>query len=405
MSGTSRGGALVLHITNAPTPYRLPQYREIARLLTAEGCRFHAHFLGNRRRDRSWILSDDLFRGIDCSFSDTHGKGRSAEALETVRRMEPAVVVLAWAMDATALRILLHCMMRRIPCLVYTGENAHTAPHNRFAMLRERFRVPFYRFATGFIAYGSSSREYLLEHGVPAGKISVAINVVDTAFFRERVEEFRASGRAAAERDRYRTADGAAFDCHLLFVGYDVEHKGLPHLLDAFSRSRRNIALHIIGPDRDSPALRERLREPGLKGRVFLHGYRQQEELPLFYATADILVFPSIYEVFGLVMVEAAAAGLPIIASKFAGGTADVVVDGAGGVVVDPYDPERFARAIDELGGDPDRRAAMSKAAAEHAARNLTLTLSAEGYRDAVLRALGRGRRAAEKVHRTIERR
>ena len=80
------------------------------------------------------------------------------------------------------------------------------------------------------------------------------------------------------------------------------------------------------------------------------------------YATHDLLVFPSRYEGFGMVFLEAMAAGLPVVATPV-GGVVDIVRDGQNGVMVPVGDPDALARAVLELWRDPERRARIGAAA------------------------------------------
>jgi glycosyltransferase involved in cell wall biosynthesis len=84
------------------------------------------------------------------------------------------------------------------------------------------------------------------------------------------------------------------------------------------------------------------------------------------YARADLLLFPTRYESFGLVVIEAMAAGLPVIVSDAVG--AGIVTDGRNGVVVAGHDPSRYAAALRRL-ADPATRAAMAGANREDARR------------------------------------
>jgi len=83
-----------------------------------------------------------------------------------------------------------------------------------------------------------------------------------------------------------------------------------------------------------------------------------QEELPLYYGAADVFVLPSRYELFGIVMLEAMACGVPVVATRF-GGPAEVITHGENGFLVDPTDTEELARAIEVLVCDPELRREM----------------------------------------------
>lgn len=377
--------AVVLHITNRPTPYRLPLYREIRATLKGGGDDLHVLFLGEWKRDRNWNINEDDLEGLDYVYRTGSGARSIKDIIEVIDTLTPAVVVLAWAMDLIALRLLLHCRRRSIPCLVVSGETERMASTNSYRMLRGSFRRIFFKLASGFLSYGLRSAEYLRGQGVEADRVTTGINAVDTRFFQENVDRLRSDGTAATERERYTMSDTTPFDCHLLFVGYLLPVKGCMETLEALrSLQPSRIALHIVGSGAQMHDLRLRAFEWGLEEHVFFHDYRQTAELPLYYAFADVVLFPSLEEIFGLVMVEGAAAGLPVIASANAGGTIDAVEDGVNGLVVDPCNVQEYAAAIGRLASNPLLRASMGEKSRERAVTYLSLSRSAECYLAAV---------------------
>ena len=379
---------IVLHITNAPTPYRLPQYRAFQKELLKEGVRLHIHFLGGRSRQRNWNFSDEDFAELSCSTGSANAMLQ--ESLQQIRKLRPAAVVLAWAMDGIALRLMLHCRRKKIPVLIYSGETEISA-RRRGQWIRDLVRIPFYKLANGFIAYGTAAQRYLQQRGVPPHRIEIAINVVDTQFFAAEVGAAQSSGEAAQLQTQFRTPSGGAFAAHLLFVGYLLRWKGILEMVEAVAAlNRPDVALHIVGAGEAEAELRQAIDQHGLQPQVFLHGYQQKTELPRYYAIADVLLFPSLTEVFGLVMVEAAAAGLPIVATRFAGATVDAVIDGVTGIVVGPNNIPEFTAAIRRLVDSPGLRQQMSQAARHHAATSLTPEQSARGYTRALLKAMAR---------------
>lgn len=141
-----------------------------------------------------------------------------------------------------------------------------------------------------------------------------------------------------------------------------IEQKGLIHALEAFSQiCDRHPDAHyvIIGDGPLRPALETRIGELGLLGRVHLPGWRQHAAalMPAF----DAFLMPSLWEGFGLVVIEAMAAGLPVIASRVSA-LPEIVIDGETGLLVPPGDATALVSAMRQLLDDPVARAQMGAA-------------------------------------------
>jgi glycosyltransferase involved in cell wall biosynthesis len=117
--------------------------------------------------------------------------------------------------------------------------------------------------------------------------------------------------------------------------------------------------------------------------------------MPARYADADAFAFPTLEDPFGIVLLEAAAAGLPLIASPHGGATWDLIGDEGGGLIVDPCDTEALAGALISLATDPARRRELGRKA--HAATlGRSPADSARGYVSAIettLASPGRAKR------------
>jgi len=158
---------------------------------------------------------------------------------------------------------------------------------------------------------------------------------------------------------------------NILFLGRQEKRKGLPYLLEAYARLKRerpDTRLIVVGPDGGMRAACERyVRQNRLEDVVFT-GFVPFEELPRYYKTADVYCAPNTgHESFGIVLLEAMAAGTPIVASKI-GGFADVVEDGVEGVLVPPRDADALAGAMERLLSDAALREEMGRAGTVRAA-------------------------------------
>jgi glycosyltransferase involved in cell wall biosynthesis len=150
-------------------------------------------------------------------------------------------------------------------------------------------------------------------------------------------------------------------DSYLLFVGTLEPRKNLPRLLRAYARLKDDAAVPPLviagGGGWGKEDLPQLIRSLGLEQRVVLCGYVSEEQLQGLYAGARCLLLPSLYEGFGLPMVEAMRHGVPVIAAS-AGSLPEVAGDA--GLMVDPYQEEDIARAISRLVNEPSLHAQLS---------------------------------------------
>lgn len=173
-------------------------------------------------------------------------------------------------------------------------------------------------------------------------------------------------------------------------VGRLAAEKSVALILEAFAAaavSDARLHLLLVGSGPQEAALQERSARPDLRGRVAFTGRLPREEALARARGCDLFAFASLTETQGLVLAEALAAGLPVVA-RDGPGVGDAVRDGVDGLLVPGAaedDPRALGDAISALAGDPDRRDAMARAAADGADRfdvRARLAEVAELYRD-----------------------
>jgi D-inositol-3-phosphate glycosyltransferase len=155
----------------------------------------------------------------------------------------------------------------------------------------------------------------------------------------------------------------------ILYVGRFDERKGIETLVRACaqlpSELKEQWQLYLVGGSRqggvdneEQQRIRNLVTELGLDSVAKFTGAIAQSELPAYYAAAEMCVIPSYYEPFGLVAIEAMAAGTAVIASKV-GGLQETVLDGETGLLVPIRNPEALAEAIAKLLNDPQSAQSM----------------------------------------------
>lgn len=156
-------------------------------------------------------------------------------------------------------------------------------------------------------------------------------------------------------------------------VGRLVPQKGHRYLIEAVRRmasAGEDVALAIVGEGPLLGRLEEQVAAAELGRRVFFIGFRR--DIPDLLAAFDVFVLPSLWEGFGLVLLEAMAARRAIVASRVSA-IPEVVEDGVSGVLVPPADPKALAEALLALRHDAARRAALGAAGHERLRREFTL--------------------------------
>ncbi len=196
-----------------------------------------------------------------------------------------------------------------------------------------------------------SIREMLAKtYGIEQG-VTVVPTPVDLMKFRE-LQPAKVRARFGLEGEEV-----------LLFVGRLAREKGLDMLVRAFTliqELRPGVRLLLLGRGPYEEALKAKISKLGLKDLVTFAGVVPHEEVPDYYAAADLFVFPSTTETQGLVIIEAMAAGLPVVAVR-APGAVDILTERCG--VLTENTPEALARAVEDILADSERQRALSEQA------------------------------------------
>ncbi|MCU0259540.1 MAG: glycosyltransferase [Ilumatobacteraceae bacterium] len=229
---------------------------------------------------------------------------------------------------------------------------------------RERAETELIRCADAICVSCSAEEEQFRRlYGEPGGRLEIVSPGVEHAFF---APGARAGARAALGLDPERPV--------VLFVGRIQPLKGPDVAIRALAAlGRPDAQLLLVGGasgadgDRESQAAVELVDELGLADRVAFVPPQPHHILSTYYRAADVVVVPSRSESFGLVALEAAACGVPVVASAV-GGLRSLVDHGVTGFLVDDRSPERFAEALRAVLDDPVRAAAMGAAGTRMAA-------------------------------------
>lgn len=250
--------------------------------------------------------------------------------------------------------------LTEVPCVVAVHDLSFETEQARQwlpRLTRERYHLTIRnstRRATHILALSEYTKSDLIQrYGIHEERISVAYAAVDDAF-RERVT---AIPRHAESIFR------------VLAVGNVLPRKNLAVAARALALANRrgiDAHMHVVGAVAEAnKRLATHLAELA-EDHISFHGYADDLRLAHAYRSADVLVFPSLYEGFGIPILEAMVAGLPVIASR---ATCLPEIAGDGALLASPDDPEEWCQAMLRLATDADFREALIEAGYRNAAR------------------------------------
>ncbi|NIA22248.1 MAG: glycosyltransferase [Anaerolineaceae bacterium] len=305
------------------------------------------------------------FREAGCRVWDLGGRSRVAPGAirrlrSLVAHLQPDIVHSHLLRAHLAAGLAICC--RKGPTVIMTE---HQADPRRWALHLLRIAARKARVVT---AVSEAVRGHLLDRGFASDRVLTLPNGIEV--------EAIAAGRPI-ERGRLGLPKDARL---LLFVGRLTRQKGLDILLRAFSTiaaEQPQVHLLVAGDGEQGRELEHLSKWLGLAERVHFLGRR--DDVAGLLKTAEVCVLPSRWEGLSLVLLEAMAAGRPVIATRVEG-SREVLTDGCTGLLVEPESPAALAEALRRLLGDADLAARLGPAARKRVAGEFTAQAMAARY-------------------------
>ena len=311
----------VFVLTDCPSPYQVELFNEIE----AHGeCSLEVAYLRSRDPNRYWKSSDVRHASIELNGSG-EGIGRARESARTAD-----LVVFNYYRHPNAERLIEERTASGGPWCFWGERPGFRRPAWAGRLLRRWKLAKLHVSAVPIWGIGQFAVDgYRKEFGAQRAYFNLP-------YFSD-LERFNVSAR---EEKRERT---------FLFSGSLIERKGVDLLASAFVRLAQevaNVRLRIVGEGELRESITQTLRP--VRERVEFVGFRDWEQLPVEYASADVLCVPSRYDGWGLVVPEGLAAGLPVIATDRMGAALEFVESGRNGWLIRAGDQEALLEAMRE---------------------------------------------------------
>jgi glycosyltransferase involved in cell wall biosynthesis len=284
--------------------------------------------------------------------------------------------IISGAFSFPSLYAAMYASLTRRPLLIHSDGTAFS--ERGIGVGQRLLRTFFARVSQGAVGNSTPAARRFVELGWPAERVYLAPHSTRIAALHD-----------VARARRYRRGAQLVVLC----VTRLIPRKGVDRLISAASSARQagaDVALVVAGDGPEAPALRRRATDAHVP--VEWLGLVQPADLPSVYASADAFAFPTLDDPFGIALLEAAAAGLPLVASPHGGATHELVRDGVNGIVADPADVDSWTSALIRLAGDAALRERLG-AAAFSSTIERTPEATARGYLAAVEQSIDRGRR------------
>ena len=235
--------------------------------------------------------------------------------------------------------------------------------HDPFSLstLKEWFRKKILGLPNAVIAVSDENKKFLLKRDPDfLNRIVRIYNGIDSTYFKSQLLGFTSEDREHFRKEQF---SATPTDIVILNVATLHERKGQEDLIEAFAIERvKNRRLVLVGDGPARKKLEKLVNSKNLEDSVRFLG--QRNDIPKLMRSADIFVLPSRREAFGLVVLEAAACELPIIATSV-GGVPEIITDGESGILVNQSDPKSIADAIKKMANDEGLRQRLARNAYE----------------------------------------
>lgn len=324
----------IILIQGLLAPYRYPIFEELSK---TPGWEFEVWFMGKEVKNRIWredSLSDYHFaykflggKTLNLGIKDNYPIWINSSAITELKQANPDVVIMMGWDSLTSFTTHYYCLTHNIKFVLYSD----STPLER--SWRRTLTYPLVKLhvqtADALICGGTRSREYLEELGANPDNIYISYNTIDVERYAIQAAKFRES---KGETLKVLGLTGKQI---ILYYGQLIERKGIDILINAYltiKSKNENIALLIIGDGPYKKHLETLIKNNNLRDVIILANPGDYE-ISRYYAIADVFVLPSREDVWGLVVNEAMASGIPVIVSDHAGCASDLVTSGVDGYI------------------------------------------------------------------------
>jgi len=342
----------VIIINNIISPLRVFLYNKLNKHFNSKGWKLKVIFLSETDKNRNWEKSAGIefeYEVLNNFAIRTHEKDLNTffinlKIINVLRRENPdKIICFGWDHFA-AYAANQWARKNAKEFILWSGSTKYEKSWRRVVT------KPLVRWlvknSSGFIAYGTRAREYLIFLGADPEKIGIFYNPVDIDYFKDKSKEFD-----IRDRNKLKSKIGINTSKTIVFSGRLIEMKGVFDMLYGFKSYQQDdpdVSLLVMGKGPDKGKMVSIIHSERIKN-VFFVDFIQYDDLYKYYSISNLLLFPSHQDIWGLVVNEAMACGLPVITTNETGASVDLVQEGKNGYIIKSNCPRCIAKGISSI--------------------------------------------------------
>lgn len=356
----------VLYLTNIPSPYRVEFFNELTKYMDVTV----AFELRNaKNRDEAWQSGENYkFKAVFMKPLITRTESAYCpEVFKLLKEFKNDVIVVGGYATPTGMAAILYLKAKKIPFYLncdggFIGDDS---------LFKKKVKTFFIGSATYYLSTGVGADKYLMHYGAKKERI------YHYSFSSLREEDIEEAVKKRDEKVSLRNKIGLAEKNMIVFVGSFIHRKGIDILLKACT-NMEDTAVVLVGGS-DISAYKDMVSEK-LKEHIYPVGFKNKEEMKKYYQAADLMVLPTREDIWGLVINEAMAQGLPVVTTDRCLAGLTLVKNGENGYTVPVEGVEALKQAIEKV-FEGDNASEFGRKSLEKI-RNYTIERMAAEHRD-----------------------
>ena len=323
----------VLFTTNFPSPYRVSFFNELNK---------YVELTVAYEREKALHRSKDWVSGEERTFSEVFLKlepvgtsqSKGGAIVEYLKGNKFDFIVFGGYASPSVMRAILYCRRKKLRyCIEFDG-----AFNKKDSFINHIVKKELLKKADAFFITCDETRKYIEGFGIDPAK---CVKYPFTSLWAEDI-----FGRPSTEDEKSALKNelGIGEEKCLLSVGQFIPRKGFDVLLNAVSYIDRSVGVYIVGGE-PTDEYKSICKANSLDNVHFI-GFKSKQELKKIYRAADLFVMPTREDIWGLVINEAMACGLPVVSTDRCNAALELLRSGECGELVPKDDPEKLAEAI-----------------------------------------------------------